>query len=618
MYLKNRPPKFIYYILTFNILITFKSEFLAAKEKSIEPADTSKTVQEVKEYAKKDNFFSWLLNLILINNEKNQSRSTLLDADREKIKKFEGKIIRKIHIEVLDVFGTSVTDPKDTVRSWLERTGNYLHTNSKEWIIKNQLIFSEGDRLNPFNIYESERIIRENPYIYDARVIPQIIKNNLDSVDINVYTQDIWSLSGSVAYSSNNNTGGISIKDINFLGYGNEFKGGLKFDPNYSNGWDWFGSYSFNNIERTFLSANIYYESDFNRQQYGLSIGRDFFSPIISWAGGAGQHWLTTRYPEILNSAGTMETVRYTQQDFWLGYAFDLRLTDATKENRNKFNISGRITRNNYTQNPKSDTLNLFQDHTFYLGRIGFLNRTYYQDNYIFGLGRTEDIPLLQMIAFLIGYENGINYKRTYFGLKTGYSFQNDLHGYFLGSFQIGAFRGNKEWLNRTSILELFYFSNLYVSGKWRWRHYLKSSYSYSFDPLMPWDILNINNESGIRGFSDGSLKGAKKLVFNYELNIFVPLKFFEFKLALIAFADFGLISSNNNSLFASKLYQVYGLGFRIRNEHLIFPAFQFMFGFYSHTSKGDKDHFNLFQQSSFYSGFNKFQFSAPSIVAIE
>ncbi|MGE5812710.1 MAG: hypothetical protein ACM339_14475, partial [Ignavibacteria bacterium] len=173
-------------------MITFKSEFLAAKEKSIEPADTSKTVQEVKEYAKKDNFFSWLLNLILINNEKNQSRSTLLDADREKIKKFEGKIIRKIHIEVLDVFGTSVTDPKDTVRSWLERTGNYLHTNSKEWIIKNQLIFSEGDRLNPFNIYESERIIRENPYIYDARVIPQIIKNNLDSVDINVYTQDIW------------------------------------------------------------------------------------------------------------------------------------------------------------------------------------------------------------------------------------------------------------------------------------------------------------------------------------------------------------------------------------------------------------------------------------------
>ncbi|MGE5807098.1 MAG: hypothetical protein ACM34M_14995, partial [Ignavibacteria bacterium] len=601
---------------TLSFLTILKPEFLAAEVKRTEPADTSKSVQEVKEYVKKDNFFSRLLKLILVNDDRKQSRSALLEADRKKIRKFEAKIIRRIKIKVLDLFGTSVNNP-DTLPSWLEQTGNSLHINSKDWIIKNQLIFSEGEKVIPFNILESERIIRENPYIYEVRIIPQTIKNNPDTVDIIVYAQDIWSLNVNAEYSSANKTAGPSIKNINFLGFGNEFKGGLKFDPNYLNGWDWNGSYSFSNIKRTFLTANIYYESDVNQQQYGISIGRDFFSPIIRWAGGIGQHWLRTRYPEILNSSGIMETVRYIQQDYWLGHAFDIKQIPTTKENQNKFNISGRIIRNNYTNKPKSDTLYLFQNNTFYLGRIGFLDRRYYQDNYIFGLGRTEDIPLLQMISFLFGYENGINYKKNYYGLKTGYSFYDDSLGYFLGSFQIGAFRGNKKWLERASIFELFYFSNLNSLGRWKWRHYLKTSYSYSFDPLMPWDILNINNEHGIRGLPDGSLKGTKKFVLNYELNVFVPIKFLGFKLALITFADFGLISSNNNSLFASKLYQVYGIGFRIKNEHLIFPAFQLMFGFYPNTLNGD-DHFNIFQQSSFYSGFNKFQFSVPSIVTAE
>jgi outer membrane protein assembly factor BamA len=312
-------------------LTIFNPEFIVGKVKSIEPSDTSKTVREVKKFVKKDNFFSRLLKPILVNDDRKQSRSALLEADRIKIRIFEGKIIRRINIEVLDLFGTSVINP-DTLQSWLEQTGNSLHINSKDWIIKNQLIFSEGEKVIPFNILESERIIRENPYIYEVRIIPQTIKNNPDSVDIIVYAQDIWSLNINAAYSSDEKTGGASIKDINFLGFGNEFKGGIKFDPNYRNGWDWAGSYSLNNIKRTFLSANIYYESDINQRQFGISIGRDFFSPIIKWAGGAALRWLSTRYPEILNSSGIMENIRYIQQDYWLGHAFDIKQTPAATD----------------------------------------------------------------------------------------------------------------------------------------------------------------------------------------------------------------------------------------------------------------------------------------------
>ena len=616
--LKNRRPEFTYRLFTISILIICISACLIAQEKIVEPKDTSKVVQDIKVYSEEDNFFSKILKSIIVIDDEQQSEIKLPDPDKGIIKKSTGKIIRKINIEILDVFGASVINPKDTVRNWLQDVGNDLHLNTKEWLIKNKLIFFEGQIFIPFYILESERIIRESPYVYDVRIIPQLIKNNADSVDIMIYVQDIWSLNGSASYSTGNKTGSFSIDDINFLGYGNKLSGGLNFDRKLTQGWDWDASYTFDNIGKTFLSAHIYYESDLNIEKYGVSVGRNFFSPIIKWAGSIEQLWLNTRYPEILNSSGLIETVRYNQQDYWLGHSFNLEQIDSSGENQIPFNLSGRVTRKVYSQKLRFDTLNLFQDNTFYLGRIGYSSRKYYQDHYIFGLGKTEDIPLVHMIAFLYGYEIGSNSSRPYYGLKTGHSFNNKSLGYYYGGFQIGAFRSDQKWLNLTYMLEVMYFSNLNAVGKWKWRHYIGSRYSYSYDPIRSQDILNINNEDGIRGFSDDYLKGAKKLVLNYEADIFAPLQFLGFKLAFITFADFGLISSNNNSLFTSKLYQGYGIGFRIKNEHLIFPEFQFMFGFYPNTSQGDGRHFYAFHQNAISYRFNKFEFSIPSIVTIE
>ncbi|MGE5498655.1 MAG: hypothetical protein ACM3Q2_11315, partial [Syntrophothermus sp.] len=298
---------------------------------------------------------------------------------------------------------------------------------------------------------------------------------------------------------------------------------------------------------------------------------------------------------------------------------FDIKPFDPAAVNQNRFNVAGRITRTVYSQKPDFDTMNLFQDNTFYLGRIGYSYRTYYQDRFIFGLGRTEDVPLINMIELLFGLEKGAKTSSPYYGLKTGYSFFSDDLGFVYGGFQTGAFRSQQKWLNRTSVVELLYFSKLNTIGTYNWRHYIGGRYSYTYDPLRPDDVLNINNESGLRGFSDGGLRGNKKLILNYENDIFVPLKFLGFKLAIITFADFGLISSNtSSSLFSSKLFQGYGFGFRIKNEHLIFPPIQFMFGFYPNTPEAGGKHFNMFRQSSIYYHFNRFQFSNPSIVSPE
>ena len=604
-------------ILAVSISVLCMSGSLAAQTRTGEPQDSSTTiVQDVKDYSKEDTFFSRLLKSVLVEDDEDQSGITRLTADRKLVRSLSGKVIRDINVEILDVFGASVDNPKDTVRSWLQDGGNALHIDTKEWLITNQLLFSQGERLVSFDLEESERIIRKSPYVYDVRIVPRRIENNPDSVDIMVYVQDIWSLYGGVVYSPANNAGRVRVNDINFLGFGNELKAGLKFSQEFTRGWDWDGGYYVNNIGRTFISTSVFYSSFADRQLYGIMVGRDFISEVIKWGGGISQLWQNTRYPDLRDTLGYVETARYNQQDYWLGYAFDIRLFDPTTIYRNRFNVAGRVVRTVYSEKPDVDTLNLFQDKTFYLGRVGFAYRTYYQDRYVFGLGRTEDIPLITMIELLFGLEQGTKSSRPYYGLKTGYSFHNDHLGYLYGGFQTGAFRSHEKWLNRTSLVELLYFSNLHAIGKFKWRHYIGSRYSYSFDPSWPQDVLNINDQGGLRGFSDSYLKGNKKLVFNYEADIFVPLKLLGFQLAVIIFADLGLIASSNSSLFASKLYQGYGFGFRIRNEHFIFPPFQVMFGFYPNTPQAGGEHFSMFHQSSMFYRFNQFQFSSPSVVS--
>ena len=222
------------------------------------------------------------------------------------------------------------------------------------------------------------------------------------------------------------------------------------------------------------------------------------------------------------------------------------------------------------------------------------------------------------MIEIIFGYEKGSNSSRPYYALKTGYSFYDDNLGYMYGGFQAGAFRSNEKWLDRASIVEFLYFSKLNAISNFKWRHYIGTKYSYSYDPLTPQDILDVNDGDGLRGFSNNFLRGNKKLTLNYEADIFIPLKFLGFSTALITFADFGIISSINSSLFSSELYQGYGIGFRIKNEHLIFPTFQFMIGYYPNLPQSGGEHFNMFNQSSMYYQFNQFQFSAPSVVVVK
>ena len=57
---------------------------------------------------------------------------------------FEGKIIRKINIVSLDPFGYSILDTIDRPGRWMEKAGNVIHSKSKQWTLRNFLLFKKN------------------------------------------------------------------------------------------------------------------------------------------------------------------------------------------------------------------------------------------------------------------------------------------------------------------------------------------------------------------------------------------------------------------------------------------------------------------------------------------
>jgi hypothetical protein len=89
----------------------------------------------------------------------------------ELFKPFSGLLIADIYIENIPVFGGSIYDTTVYRLTRPEKSGNAIHTNTKEKVIYNNLLFKKGDKINPFQLADNERLLRSLSFIKDAKII---------------------------------------------------------------------------------------------------------------------------------------------------------------------------------------------------------------------------------------------------------------------------------------------------------------------------------------------------------------------------------------------------------------------------------------------------------------
>lgn len=523
------------------------------------------------------------------------------------------KVVRNIYFKRLGTFGYSLSDTTRAPRSFLEKAGNSIHIKTHRGRLRNKLLFKRGTLLDPYDLSESERLLRQTEYILDARVLVKEETTTADSVDIIVVTKDVFNYTGSIALNANTGAGRIGLHDNNFLGLGHQFRNIYSYglDSTRLDGkkrpWLYTGSYLIENIYNTYASAQLVYRNENNYQERGLNLYRDFYTINTKHAGALSIKWYTlpilVRTPDGSSQRLGLD---FTRQDYWLGKSFRLKSYDLGYDSRGRIITAGRVIITNYNNAPNTD----YQNNALYLGAIGYSYRKYYRDQYLFGFGRTEDIPAGSLISVSAGYEAGALHDRPYVGLKVAHGKYGTNFGYLYFDAQYDSFIRNKRWEQGEFSSELLYFTKLIPVGSWQWRHFIWNRTSWGINRRFGENILSISRSEGIRGFR-APARGTRKFVLNYESSLFTPLSFLGFRLALVNFADVAWISDGNHSNpFNSKPYQGYGLGIRFRNEFMALSTIQVLIGYYPQGPSP----LRTYQSNRPYFDFNDFRFSQPLI----
>ena len=142
----------------------------------------------------------------------------------------EGYRIGEVKIVVDEVF--DLEDPVED--TWYAKAADALHIDTHPGAIRAELLFKQGEAVNPRVIYESERRLRALPFLRYAAVVP--VSCSSVNVDVEVHVKDAWTLKFNLSFAhvggqSNLNA---SFEDVDFLGTGKTLKVGHHSDTQRS------------------------------------------------------------------------------------------------------------------------------------------------------------------------------------------------------------------------------------------------------------------------------------------------------------------------------------------------------------------------------------------------
>lgn len=190
-----------------------------------------------------------------------------------------GAIIGEITFERHNVFDLSIPEENNA----LYRLANRLHIVTREPVLRQQLLFASGDPYVQRLVDETERVLRRNDYLYDARIRP--VRYHDGVVDLVVETRDLWTLMPgiSVSRSGGENRARVSISEQNLLGGGAHVKMAYTDDVDReSTSFEYFDA----NLGDSWTTLRLRAEDNSDGAVHLAHLGQPFYALDTRWAGG--------------------------------------------------------------------------------------------------------------------------------------------------------------------------------------------------------------------------------------------------------------------------------------------------------------------------------------------
>ena len=573
--IKEIPPDIINKIRE-NISL-FSKEFLLSIPSAILPTQVmaiNKNLvffDSLKVRASKNQLTKRLYSFVVINHDTAYKKQFTGTSDANYLS-YAGKKIRKIVIQRLNVFGADINNPSSGNPNKIENILNKTHFNTNESIIRKNLLFSEGDRISPLILSDNERILRQLPYIDDARII--VIPVSDEEADIVVFTKDVYSLGGSYTYNGLKK-GSVSIFDKNIFGMGHEFGIDVPFDNTLPDSPGFGVHYLADNIAKSFINLNVFYLNGLGQKTYGFSLSRKLVSSTTKYAGGVSVRMMYTS--EDLDTLKVPAPLRYNLQDYWLSRSFLIN-----KESVSRIIIGARYTNNNVFDHPiiLPESFYNLQKYMIFMGSAALSIQKYAKTNLIYSYGRTEDIPYGALFKITTGREYNEFKQRTYVGGEASFGRSSKALGYFYSYAGFSTYLNQDHTEQGVLSLGMSYFSNLINLGNAKVRNFLYINYTRGFGRYSN-EFLKFNTDNGFAGFKNDSVNGTQRLTVSLESVLFSPVNLYGFRFAFFGFTDFSFLSGTNEMLDNGYALSSIGVGIRIRNDNLVFNTLQIRIGYF-------------------------------------
>ncbi len=536
--------------------------------------------KSIKKYSEKSKLFELLHNSIIVEKKSSQDRDISFDKSSEEYEQYKGKIISNIRYKKVRLFSGSVFDTTNLINQENEGFFEKIHYDSRDATIEKYITFHIGEKIDPYRISDTERILRNLSFIEDAKIILIPQESDENKIDVLVVTKDRFSLGINLTPHSISRYS-TTVFNRNILGYGWNLELKYTFNSAYTPPHGIETNFDFNNIQGTFIDASIGYAFDAENEKSHLLFTKSFLTTETKYGGGLG---LENIHSFNLDNNFEHIPFTYNYEDFWAG-----RQLSVSKIDRRKTVIlAGRVSRREFTFRPyvESDSNYFYYNQNMALGSVIYSKIDFFKARMVYGFGITEDVP----VGFRISVTSGLRYEdfddNFYFGVSAGRTYMEKSFGFLLYSFKAGTFYNGEEFRQGVVNLSAYFISPLLSYNIFKLRHFLFISYTQGFNRQREY-YLYLNGEDGIRGLNINDIQGTKRFDMSYETVSFTPFNFYGFRFAMFNFVDIGFISNDKDIVFKNKMYSGIGIGWRIKNESLVFGAIQIRLAYYPNVTPG-------------------------------
>lgn len=215
----------------------------------------------------------------------------------------------------------------------------------------------------------------------------------------------------------------------------------------------------------------------------------------------------------------------------------------------------------------------LYNSRQMVIGSFAFYELNFYKTNYLYGFGRTEDVPYGTNVTVSVGWTKELKLERPYASVDFTKSFVEPRGNFYSTRAALGGYLKENSMQDAILLASASLYSRLIKYKKVKIRQLAEVGYTDLIKEKTNRG-LTLNNQ--VRGFSPDSLFGSRRIYGHAETTFFTDWSLLGFRFAPFTAFEAGILQLKKNNVSHYKLYPGFSAGMRTRNENLIFGTMEF------------------------------------------